>query len=898
MRVIHGPFTAIERALFDALADRERFEPTRVVAPSARLVRHLKVAAAERFPDGLFGVQFMHLYHLAAETAPADRALVREPLYFERLVAGLLREHMTEAPYLGRCTPTYDVAAALLGAIRDLKDAAVEAEPEAVVAAVHELIEQKITTLTEFDILKLNDVMCLYRHYEGALRARGLMDASDLFKTARPPAARTFVYGFYDMTQIQWDLVRRLEEVTLLVPYEPGPMAFADKFLKSYATAAAASVEAVTDAAPEPRVEVFNAAGERDEVWGVAKKILAGGVRPDRIGVVARTLEPYARHVEQIFEENRIPFIPPRGRPLADEPKWKFTRTLYRLGLDDFPRGAVLDVLRSPFFGAADSTWWPAITAARRIGRGRATWLARLDGAVRLGREEGALDIPERAVRDLRAAFEKLCAKVDGVPPRAAWSTYAEIYDFPMPDGESAHAEFHEAFERELGRAEAPAPQRGGVTVTDVMGARGLRFHTLFVLGLNSHSFPRFILEEPFISDAARRDVFDLRGHKIAVRHEGYDEERLLFHLMKRAATDRLVLVYQRSDADGKTRDRSPFVFDLADTEPEVPRSLHQKLKRLDPALMTREEALLLADPKLTETTLRVFGRDVERYRRARRAIARIEGKTLSTHEGRVGKIARPKRMSPTRLEKYNACPFQYFAEYVLGLFPLDDPEEAEDLDAREIGTLQHRALELHHKHEIPVAEATARAFEDAPPVLYPALREARRRQMVRHLEAFVAWERARPDWAPAEFEVEVAGRLAGFEFVGRADRIDRHGKRRRIVDYKRRMSGAFKTQLPTLAEDARKVQAPIYVKLAGAAEAAFFFVEEPARSADEKRYVREFDAGWWKEHGRAFETLLRGIGDGIEAGRFEIAPGDPCKFCDFRTVCRKNYLTTQGKLG
>lgn len=890
MRVIHGPFAAIESALFDALTDRERFAPARVIAPSARLVRHLKVAAAERFPDGLFGVHFMHLFHLALESAPADRALVREALSFERLVSGLLRERMADAPYLGRCTPTYDVAAALLGAIRDLKDAGVEPDPGLIAAAMNELLEEKITTLTEFDIRKLTDVMILYKHYEDALRACGEMDASDLFKTAQPPPMPTFVYGFYDMTQVQWELVRRMRDVTMLVPYEPGPMVFADKFFKSFACAGASSIEAVTDAAPDPRVEVFNAAGERDEVWGVAKRILASGVRPDRIGVVARTMEPYARHIERIFEDNRIPFIPPRGRPLADEPEWKYKRTLFRLGLDDFPRGATLDVLRSPFFGGSDTRWWSAITAARRIGRGRATWLSRLDGAVRLTREEGALDIPESAVRELRAAFERLCAMVDAVPPRAAWSAYARIYGFEMPDGESTHSEFHEAFERDLERREAPVEPRGGVTVTDVMGARGLRFHTLFVLGLNSHAFPRFILEEPFISDAARRDVFEVRGHKIAVRHEGYDEERLLFHLMRRAATDRLVLVYQRTDADGKTRDRSPFVPD--EGEP-IPRSPRRKLEGLAPELLTREEALLLG---ATDAAMRVFGRDAERFARAKRVIAKLEGPKLSAHEGRVGKLPRPKRMSPTRIESFNACGFQYFAEYVLGLFPLDDPEEAEDLDAMQIGTLEHRGLELHYKEEIPVAEAVERAFAEGPPVLFPALREARKRQMVRHLEAFTAWERSA--WTPAEFEVEVAGHVAGFEFRGRVDRIDRDGKRRRIVDYKRRKSGAFPAKLPTLAEDARKVQAPIYVKLAGADEAAFFFVEEPARSGDEKRYVLDFQADWWKTHGRDFEKLLRGLGDRIEAGRFEIAPGAPCRFCDFKTVCRKNYLTTQGKLG
>lgn len=920
MRLLHGSFPAIEQALLERLAYRPPLEPAVVVAPSARLVRHLKRAAAERFPEGLLGVSFMHLFHLAAEMAPPDRPLVREPIFFERLVVRLLRGPMAGAPFLGRSLPTYDLAAALLGAIRDLKDAGVEPDPEAVVRHVEELIEQQQTLLTRFDILKLNDVMCLYRHYEEALAAAGVMDASDLLAAAargKAPARRIFVTGFYDMTQVQWNLVLSLAaqaELTLLTPYEEGPMRFAERFFKSYACAKAGVIEAVEGPGPRPERELYNAAGERDEVWGAAKRILASGVRPDRIGVVARTLEPYLPHVEAIFGEHRIPFVPPRGRRLAHEPRMKYLRALHRLGLDDFPRGATLDVLTSPFFeGPADRGGWAAITAARRIARGAGVWRERL--ARPPGRREQALGIRPEAVAALSEAFERLAAFVGSIPARGRWADFLgaapEIGRLlprlgDLGEEEIAHEEFQEAFERELDRLEAPSEPRGGVTVTDVMGARGLRFHTLFVLGLNSHSFPRFILEEPFISDRARRDVFEMRGHKIAVRHEGYDEERLLFHLVRSAATDRLVLAYQRSDAEGRIKDPSPFLELKEDHRKRVtavPRSIRQRLAGMRPQEMTRAEALLYAetvagDPKLVARCLRAFGGDAARYERAREVIGLLEGGPLSAHEGQVGRVNPPEVMSPTALETYHACPFQYFARYVLGLAPLEDPERIEDLSDDEIGTLQHAILERHHRDGLSIAQAAEAAVEDLAPPLYPALRTARVRHVTRVLEVFVAWEAAhRGSWRPAEFEVELEGVVAGLKVHGRIDRIDRDGDRRRVVDYKKRMSGYFKTSLGTQAKDGRKVQAPIYVKLAGADEAAFYFVEEPFAGAPERDRVRELPADWWKEGGAAFEASLKAVRAGIAAGRFPVAPPEPCKICTFESVCRKNYTPTVRKL-
>jgi ATP-dependent helicase/nuclease subunit B len=902
MDLVHGPFPALQRELMTLLGRRERFEPALVAAPSARLVRHLKLAAADAFADGLVGVHFVHLFHLAAEMAPPDRPLVRDAIWFERLILTLLRRHFADAPFLGRAQPTYDLAAALLGAIRDLKDAHAPLDPAESVDHLRKLVEERETELNAYDIVKINDVLCLARHYDEALRRLGVMDGSDVWVAAAaapPPARRIFVYGFYDMTQVQWEFVEALAagaDVTFLSPYEEGPMRFAEPFVKSRLIPAAGAVRAVSAETAAPRRDVFNAAGERDEVWGVAKEILKSRVPFDRIGVVARTMEPYLPHVAAIFAEHAIPWIPPRGRPLADDPKVKFLRGLFRVGLDDFPRGATLDVLRSPFFdGPADRSLWGPITAARRISGGRDLWRRRLEvERVVLRREERERDVPAEAIRALREAFERLRALP--IPERGTWSHFTEAYrraaDVPeevlerlaaLPDEIVARAEFQEAFERELDRLEAPAEPRGGVTVTDVMGARGLSFRLLFVLGLNSHAFPRFILEEPFLSDRARRDLFELRGHKISIRHEGYDEERLLFHLMERAATERLVLLTQRSDAEGRKKDPSPFLGG-ATGEP-IPRNLRARLATIEPERMTRQELLLTAAD--VASCLRAFGRDAARYERACEVLEALEGPALSAHEGIVGPTTPPAEWSASRLETYATCPFQYFARHVLALEPLDDPERAEDLTPAEIGALQHRILELHTRDEVPVAAAAERAFDefDVPP-LDPALREARQALMIRALERFVGQPRG--PWVPAEFEVELRGTVAGLPFKGRIDRLDRDGARVRVVDYKGRLSSAWKTHLETLAKNGKKLQAPIYLKLAGAEEAAFLFVEECE--------TRTLAADFWEKHGPAFEQTLKALTGAIAAGRFPVNPGQHCSSCEFRDICRRTYGPTRRK--
>ena len=50
--------------------------------------------------------------------------------------------------------------------------------------------------------------------------------------------------------------------------------------------------------------------------------------------------------------------------------------------------------------------------------------------------------------------------------------------------------------------------------------------------------------------------------------------------------------------------------------------------------------------------------------------------------------------LSATRLEKWVSCPFAFFAEYVLGVRPLEEPSERTDLAPLVRGSIVHRVLE------------------------------------------------------------------------------------------------------------------------------------------------------------------------------------------------------------
>lgn len=972
-RTILGEYRALEPALWAEVGRHKAAGPLAaltVVAPSGRLVRHLKRAAARRFPHGLVAVRFANLFQFALDLAGAEGRFVAPPILFERILLGWLEGRGAEDSVLGRPTArTYDVAGALHAAVRDLADAGVDPEPGLLIEALRGASGAAASRITELDVRKLGALLAAYRHYARTLARLGVADRAAVLRTAVRHAGGLrdplLVYGFYDMTQVQADLVAecaRHVPVTLLVPHgaDPDTWRFGDWFRDTFAPAVTARTERLAPAPAAPVPAVATAVGERDEVWLAAKAaraLLDAGCPAGEIALVARTLEPYHAAVREVFTEHLIPVDGSPGRALLDHPLARAAVGFFRATLDGLPRTTVLDVVGHPLFRApGERRHWALLARALRIGRG-ADWerLGRFAGSgyvVAAGRSEDEdrreRRVPGAEVRGLRAAVARLSADW---PEEAGWRRHAEAHRRALRrafrldgllDEERAVVDalgdvldtlaalealaervprraFVEALERECRRRRLEHGGGQGVAVLDAMAARGLSFRHVFLLGMNARVFPRFLVEEPFVSDAVRREVIRVLGHHLPVRADAYDEERLLFHLVCSAATERLVCVYQRADAAGRLRDPSPFLRPLLGGPVDaVPRS--ERAKRARAGVQTPRELLLAAGDR--ERALAALGFDALAYRRARAFFARLDGTPAVTeYEGRTGPLGRRRGvLSATRLERFATCPFQYFAAEVLRLFP---PEEATDgdLSPRETGSLVHATLERLYRGlaargfrgerlDVEVERAAAEAaaeLERREGLALTGLLAARLARIRRVVGAYAAWDLAHLEgWEPFDFEAALAGELAGLPIQGTLDRLDRNAAtgELRVIDYKLRHGTHWETKLDTQAVQGKRLQGPFYLALAATrgpvTEAAFHFIENHAledpslEAIRERRLVKRFTDAQWQGCRDEVEAAVAAFVALIDAGWFFVRVEDKehghCRRCDFRTVCRKAY--------
>jgi ATP-dependent helicase/DNAse subunit B len=245
-------------------------------------------------------------------------------------------------------------------------------------------------------------------------------------------------------------------------------------------------------------------------------------------------------------------------------------------------------------------------------------------------------------------------------------------------------------------------------------------------------------------------------------------------------------------------------------------------------------------------------------------------------------------RVSPTSLESYLQCPFQYFGNRLLRLKP-PPPRPEDRLDFLTQGNIVHEVLARWYGQPGDIAalfeEVFARTIgEKQVPAGYHT--ERLRNAMLDDLVAFSRGER----FPAGEFQSRMEEK---FEFsldqtlaiAGKIDRLDVAGGAAYVVDYK--YSNAQNTK--DRRDNPNLLQAPLYLmaveKFFGLKAAGMYYLGlkggvEPA--------------GWeaadlpedWLDQARA-RTLA--IVDQIRAGRVDIAPSDrdKCRFCDCADVCR-----------
>lgn len=941
MQLVTGPFRpALEAAFRETFARLRRDDPLAplaVVAPSKRLSDRLKELALEALPEGVAAVRFYNLFSFARsiyeETSAAGFTLLLDDLVPERLLRAILRRHFAEERYLSRAMLA---PASLLGALHELKAAAVDPGKA--------LLALKEEELGWEDAEKLAEILSLYKRYEDEIRRRKIHERSDVVRLAAANAGRSTLlksfqhvlyYGFYDLDQNQTDLLKEVRlhvPVTVFFPYlESKGYAYAKEFLETVVAPMASGTVARTEQAPPPQVSQIAASGAHDEVWAAAKEILKfadEGIPYDQIGLVARTLDPYLDLIDSIFKDHRIPYTSSASRKLGRDPRVKAARLLFTL--EPFERADVLDLLRSPFLlrKGGDRELWDQASRRMGIGQGAAEWRRRLgewagkDYAVEIGSRAGGkkFTVPRAEVDLFWASVKDL---LDAPPPPATgWKAYADwalarhrAFLEPDPRVEAAIGSLaaldgfaledpREALLDQLAGLSEPAGGRAGVRVYDAMAARGSSFKALVVIGMNERVFPRFILQDPFVRDAVRSRFEHRLGSRMALKIKGYDEERMLFTLLEGSA-EKIVYFHQRSDEQGRLKIQSSFL--RSEDSESIARRPSLRLQQADFELLTPREASLRTGQG--EALGRALGWDVSMMVQAGGFLRQIEERgALTKFDGLVDTrhywpSVAGFGLSPTALERLAECPFKFFAHGMLDLEELEEPEAEYMLLPLEVGDIYHDILEQYHRRgdlERQIAEGLAR-FESTRSIRYPVLWEVEKERIGAVLRAFVDADDCSV-YKPKDFEVELkaeipieAGGRKTVTFRGYADRLDVSDSGAfRVVDYKR--SGKkYSLKMETgVFTKGKFLQPPLYFLLAQKVLNApsvdsrfvYYFIEEVL---EEKAWEKALTGEMWEQR-PAFEAHLRRYLDRIARGEFIVRPGDHCKYCDFRTACRKSH--------
>lgn len=405
-----------------------------------------------------------------------------------------------------------------------------------------------------------------------------------------------------------------------------------------------------------PVVEAWHVRGARAEVDLAARLAARAHVEEkvplEEIGVISRSLEPHAAHLEASFGAHGVPFSTSAIAPLLREPWAQAFTLLLRVLTDDFPRASVAELLRSPWTRIeedARAAWpdsWDEWTRAAGVVSGAASYG---EGLIAWHRADAAGQAQRREM-DLQAILDEPWAREREASLRALAALLARLAQdaaaFAAPRTPSGHATFLGELAARWLRAPEPESERGapsgaasardavlgilgdlarldaidareipgrevralvdealaratlrmgrpdgaGVQVLAAMPARALPFRVVILMGFAQGVFPRRARQDPFLRDDARLRLREPHP-ALEVKGEGALEERQILASVLGSAGERLVVTWQRADDDGKARAASLYLREISRLvlgEPDLDALLRREKHPHRDALETR----------------------------------------------------------------------------------------------------------------------------------------------------------------------------------------------------------------------------------------------------------------------------------------------------------------------
>lgn len=508
--------------------------------------------------------------------------------------------------------------------------------------------------------------------------------------------------------------------------------------------------------------------------------------------------------------------------------------------------------------------------------------------------------------------------------------------------------------------------QSGGVTISNLATSRGIGFKIIIAPGLVEKEFPIVIRQDPILLDADREKINGLLSEKrLALKMNRIEEEKLLFDLLVSSAKEKLILTFPRINPD-TAAERVPSFFLLQSSEALTGEKVdYENLDTLPffartplSQLFPRQEACLSDeleyDLKLISNAIQskkksdaYFLQDCSPFfKKALMAECSRWGKrTFTPYDGVLNDptvLDTIRKMysvignsvSATSLERYAACPFQYFCEKILRLSILEEPEKIMTISPLEKGWLIHAILfeffeHLKKEKEFPwkrehlesylrrldqISKKRFEGMELTGRTGFSMMWDIEKDSIMKDLREMIKIETEKAkDFIPSHFEVrfgmpggeELEGAFSSDSPVlldlnngrkiflkGRIDRIDLSEDQREgiVIDYKTGMArhknnsfmGGQSLQLPIYIFVAEHLLMD-HLKIDVALDSAEYFYV--TKKGDFKR--KYFDKSGWEQKLETLKKIIQIISDGIERGVFfQVDDETICRYCDYSLIC------------
>jgi len=624
---------------------------------------------------------------------------------------------------------------------------------------------------------------------------------------------------------------------------------------------------------------LFSAPTCEREAEEIARGILEHverGRRFREIGIILRSREPYAALLETTLARFGIPARSYFADPLASHPAVAYVTGIVNSFLSGWDRAKLTCALRMPVSGAGATPSGDRLDFELRKqmpGFGllpdcpaplaaipenlRAARLAPLDWAVQLQTFRKLLPAPSipatPAERDQVYVWRSTAAAARGFE-----ETLQQTARFLGPE-KMTLSQFwpHVQAALSLEPLRVEDRRRDVVHIMDVFEARQWELPVVFVCGMLERLFPQYHREDAVLGDSERARL------RLSTAVQRQQEERFLFELAVTRASEETILSYPRFNEKGEETLRSFFLEDsaAADCDRRVRPALSRNITQTPPAVLREAESL-----------------------------------------AHLAKMHR--KLSPTTIESFLQCPFQFFARRTLNLH--DRPPAPRDrLTIMEQGQIIHRACAEWARFPLLGSQVLGRVFEEecarlAVPAGYRT--EAVRLELLRNFETFLDMPGLNLDWG---IRVEQGFRFAlnpDLTISARIDRLETNSRNQALViDYKYSPGNKVRERVDD-SEEGNLVQAGLYML---ATERAFGLTPVGMLYCGLKKDISW--GGWHLEipglerigESRTVEALRElmdrsaysaaKVYESIVAGDITVQPRDvkKCVWCDYRDACR-----------